>query len=221
MPPGATGGYGDDAAAAAGAALAAFIADNEIDPSTAADLATVRTFQRVLFLLDDSGSMRTKVLPPGVNQWSPQYAACLTRWQELQNDVATMLGAVLAVKPAGGVDVYFLNRPGLYDVTSMAQLAPAFVAPPQGHTPINSVLAQIFARCRDCYPSGNCLVVAITDGEPSPEDGGTDGLFRVLSSGRPRNVFVTIAECNDNVRMRRCAGHSCRAVTAPWPRECL
>ena len=176
-------------------AMQQFAAANEIDPATVDDLGVLATFDRVVFVLDDSGSMATKVCPPGVTQYSPGYAACPTRWQELQNDVSMCMNAVFAVAPGRGVDVFFLNRPGGTNVMSAAQLAPMFMNNPSGGTPLVGKMRDVMAFCGRTYP-GRVLVVCITDGEPS--DGSPDDLFNVLAA-RPRNIFVTIAECNDNV----------------------
>ena len=158
------------------------------------DLGMLASLDRVVFVLDDSGSMATKVCPPGVTQYSPQYTSCPTRWQELQSDVSICMSAVMAAAPGKGVDVFFLNRPGATNIMSPAQLAPMFASDPSGRTPIVGKMRDVMGFCGRTY-QGRVLVVCITDGEPS--DGSPDDLFNVLAS-RPRNVFITVAECNDN-----------------------
>lgn len=42
-----------------------YIEDNELSADVATDLGTVLNTTRVVLLLDDSGSMKTRVVPPG------------------------------------------------------------------------------------------------------------------------------------------------------------
>ena len=80
------------------------------------------------------------------------------------------------------------------NVTNPASLAPLFVSRPAGGTPMISTLRRLF----EVYGSQprRVLVIFVTDGEPS--DGSIDDLFRLLQRGRPDNVHVSLAECNDN-----------------------
>lgn len=136
-------------------------------------------------LLDDSGSMATRVMPPG----SPP-GVTTTRWQELLNDTADLLTLVNAVSPTG-VDIHFLNRPGLGNVTSQQQIAPLFASGPNGRTPMIGALQRLFAQYAG-FP-GRVLLLFVTDGEPS--DGSYDQLFRTLQR-LPANMYLSFVECN-------------------------
>ena len=82
--------------------------------------------------------MNTRVTPPGS---AP--GVITTRWQELLNDTADLLALVIAVSPVG-VDIHFLNRPGVMGVTNVSQVAPLFAPGPGGGTPMIGALQRLF-----------------------------------------------------------------------------
>lgn len=138
----------------------------------AADLASVLPSLRIVLLLDDSGSMKTRVVAPGTSAMS---GPVVTRWQELERLAATVVEMVHATT-GGGLDAHFLNRAPVLNVSNRAQLAPAFAAPPAGGTP----LLRLVRSLAEMYGStgARTLLLVITDGEPS--DGSPDDLFRLL-----------------------------------------
>ena len=93
----------------------------------------------ICLLLDDSGSMSTPCAPGGSVQVSSNpYAPRPTRWDELRNTVSILLQIVTALDQTGhGIDIFFLNRPPLYNVSDPGQVHAAFVAPPSGFTPLS------------------------------------------------------------------------------------
>lgn len=93
-----------------------------------------------------------------------------------------LLNLVNAVSPVG-VDIHFLNRPGMPGVTSIAQIAPLFAQCPSGGTPMIGALQRIFLTYA-AVPS-RVLLLFVTDGEPS--DGTYSQLFRTLQ-GIPQNM---------------------------------
>lgn len=190
-------GFGAAAPAAYTPAFQAFIDDNELSAEVAADLLSVLPSTRVVLLLDDSGSMKTRVLPPGGSAVASA-GPVVTRWSELEKLTATIVEMVNSVT-GGGLDAHFLNRPSVRDARSRAQLAPAFAAPPSGGTPLLSRISALASMYASDLASSRVLLLVITDGEPS--DGSPDDLFlclqRVLRTHSPR-LFVSFAECNDN-----------------------
>jgi len=93
-----------------------------------------------------------------------------------------------------GLDLYFLNRPPVFGVTSSAGLGPSFSAAPNGGTPLIGAIRKVFQAVSIIPESRNVLVVVVGDGEQS--DGSRDDLFRALCS-KKRNVHVSFAECTD------------------------
>jgi len=173
-----------------------FVDDREINPSTADDLYGVLTTSKVALLLDDSGSMKTRVIDDGASAFVAAGAPVITRWSELEKLAAFLVDMVTATTPEG-VDVHFLNRGSVTGVTAAPQLAPLFATGPAGGTPLIGALRRIFDQNLPIAQSGKrVIVVVITDGEPS--DGSADDLFRLLSGQRHDNFHLSIAECNDN-----------------------
>jgi hypothetical protein len=156
----------------------------------------VLTTSRVVLILDDSGSMATTVVQPGQSPWStgPQ----VTRWSELERLAAVLVDMITSTTPEG-LDCHFLNRGSFENVTSPAQLAPAFATGPQGGTPLITAFRRVFASPKylaDIQQGRRVIVVVVTDGEPS--DGDVSTLFMLLARGRPAGFHVSIAEANDN-----------------------
>lgn len=177
-----------------------FVEDNEIAPDVAADLQSVLTTTKVILLLDDSGSMNTRIVDPGAAAFAQAASgAVVTRWSELEKLAATAV-EMITVTASTGLDVHFLNRGSLMGVTRRDQLTSAFAARPAGGTPLISKLTSIFRSAADeCALGRRVLVIVITDGEPS--DGSPDDLYAMLNTYLRRmspNLHVSFAECNDN-----------------------
>ena len=177
------------AAAAPATAWDLYCMQAEVRPDTQADLYDAVAKSKIVLLLDDSGSMSTRITPQAS---SSPVGAITTRWTELMGDTANIVQLVTSVNPRG-VDVHFMNRQGKLGVTDASQLAPLFLNGPSGGTP----MIGLFRRMYDMYrgESGRVLLILVTDGEPS--DGSYSDLFRVLTN-KPDNFYVSFVECNDN-----------------------
>jgi hypothetical protein len=170
------------------------VARKEIRADMADDLYGCLTASKVVLLLDDSGSMGSRVSDP----LSLPYArgGCTTRWSELDMLAHSAIDIITSTNPAG-VDTYFLNRPSMMGVTSHEQIAPAFITPPRGGTPIIGALRNIFSVYNSLAASGTrVLIVVITDGEPS--DGSTSDLFNLLKYQRHPNIHISLAEMSED-----------------------
>jgi hypothetical protein len=163
----------------------------EVQPQLQADLRSAVEGSQVVLLLDDSGSMSTRVRPPPGSPSSGNPNT--TRWSELIGDVAQLLELVTALKPNEGVDVHFMNRPGVTGVTNAQQLNTCFSRGPGGGTPMIGSLRKMFQMYGN--PGRRVLLILVTDGEPS--DGSYNQLFRTLQS-MPSHMYLSMVECNDN-----------------------
>lgn len=170
------------------------VARKEIRADMADDLYGCLTASKVVLLLDDSGSMGTRVSDPMSLPYSRNGIA--TRWSELDMLAHSAIDIITSTNPAG-VDTYFLNRASMMGVTSHEQIAPAFLSPPRGGTPIIGALRNIFSVYNSLAASGTrVLVVVITDGEPS--DGSTADLFNLLKYQRHNNIHISLAEMSED-----------------------
>lgn len=168
--------------------------DNEMPADIANDIFQVLMSTRVVLLLDDSGSMTTKVIPPGMSAMTA--TAAMTRWAELERLTATLVDMISAAT-SGGLDVHFLNRPSFLGVNCKEALAPAFQDRPKGGTPLCSAIPRVLSHYEAVCAQSRVLLIIITDGEPS--DGSADDLFYVLQRELRRpNLHVSMCECNDN-----------------------
>ena len=177
--------------------------NNEIKPDASADLLSVLSDTKIVLLLDDSGSMSTRVVDPGASAFALSAGGVqATRWSELEKLTASVVDMLTAAPTAEKMDAYFLNRGKHLNVSDRSQIAPFFSQGPRGGTPLCGSLRRIFdAYQADMQAGRRVLVIVITDGEPS--DGGVDDLFSLMESalkyGRNKDkLFVSFAECNDN-----------------------
>eukprot|EP01063_Lacrimia_lanifica_P032444 TRINITY_DN5549_c0_g2_i4.p1 TRINITY_DN5549_c0_g2~~TRINITY_DN5549_c0_g2_i4.p1 ORF type:complete len:506 (+),score=139.51 TRINITY_DN5549_c0_g2_i4:92-1609(+) len=179
-------------------------------------------------IVDDSGSMNnvtdsnTDELGDYMRQrvggaaraTAPPQGRQLTRWQEAQDRVHTILD-LLTYVPTGDIEVGFLNRqdrvhltrrgntPEQFAADAHSQVAAAFRQPPSGQTPTKRALLAAFQQAR-----GNTMHYLLTDGEPSDAmervDTDEDGKsFRrypeieqiVMHRRNPRGNPITFVSC--------------------------
>jgi hypothetical protein len=111
----------------------------------------------VVLILDDSGSMNT----PLANQTGNAFAPQKTRWAELKQTVQIIID-IAAVLDKDGVDLYFLNRATVLNVTSSAQVEAVFANPPAGLTPTTPVVQSVLAAKRAVAAEKKVLMIIAT-----------------------------------------------------------
>jgi hypothetical protein len=161
----------------------------ELKREVAEQMKEVLSDCEVVLLCDDSDSMCRPIAEEGTDPFAVKRS---TRWLELKKLASIIIEIVTAINP-NGMDIYFLNRPKIMNVTSPAGLQAAFAMPPTGGTPLIGSLRHIFQDKKNNHRKIT-LVVVITDGEPT--DGPREALFQVLKN-KPSNVHVSFAECTD------------------------
>lgn len=169
------------------------VKNNELSPAVSNQLREVLTTCEIVLLCDDSSSMNQTIAEEGTDAFAVKKS---TRWLELKKLASIMIDFITSINPKG-LDIYFLNRPKICNVTDLSGLQSVFSNPPNGGTPLIRSINQI---CNDksYLPSNkSLLIVVITDGEPN--DGNRNDLYntlvRVTSKG---NVHISFAECTDN-----------------------
>jgi hypothetical protein len=131
----------------------------EIQQTLAQRLLRLQDY-RIILLCDDSGSMKT-----------PVNNSSRSRWDELHDFVQIIL-EIGVIFDANGVDVHFLNRPPILNVTDPEVVKHVFSKPPRGYTPIVTALRQIFQSPATRVGHGKkALVFIATDGAPTDENG--------------------------------------------------
>ena len=121
---------------------------------------------KVVFLCDDSGSM-------SLDAYSGEFikdpfAAIPTRFQELSNMVKFVMDIVCVISN-DPIDLYFLNRAGKQNAKSYMEVAPLFIPPPNGGTPIVRALKSIITDKKLMMAEKNLLIFIATDGMPTDD----------------------------------------------------
>lgn len=167
------------------------VKQNELSQQVANQLYQVLSTCEIVMLCDDSDSMNKAICEEGTDPFAPKRT---TRWLELKRLAAILIDFVTSINPAG-LDIYFLNRPTIANVTNVSGLQNTFNTPPNGGTPLIGALNRIYYDKRDIPSNKNLLVICITDGEPT--DGTRNDLYNTLVNKRS-NVHISLAECTDN-----------------------
>ncbi|TPX63961.1 hypothetical protein CcCBS67573_g08538 [Chytriomyces confervae] len=178
-------------------AFRSLVMRHEISSLMALKLRKLEAYD-IAVICDDSGSMMTKSTM-GLTEANP-FAPTTTRWDELKLTVQIVTD-IAATLDEDGIDVYFLNRPPLRNVTHSSQLEASFSKRPQGYTPITRVLKQVLREKKSgLAESGkNLFILIATDGVPTTDQGVEDkrGLWSVLAYERGDTPIVFLA-CTDN-----------------------
>ena len=147
-----------------------------------------------VFLFDDSGSMR-----------NTDSGATMSRWNELKQFSSNAIALASAFDP-DGVDVYFLNRPKVSNVKSIAQLEQVFLKEPTDYclTPLTNKLELILHEHRQKFAKGNLILIIATDGEPRSQDG-TDSVHAFTEALKKRHHTVGVSSASGiPVSIRAC-----------------
>jgi len=124
-----------------------------------------------------------------------------TRWDELRSIVQIII-EIAAIFDTNGVDVHFLNRPPMNNVTDGRQVVESFIQRPSGLTPLTSALRRIFQSAASKPGSDKRLLVFVaTDGAPTDANGNVDvqSLENLMRNERQANTtYVTFLACTDD-----------------------
>ena len=143
----------------------------------------------IVFVCDDSGSMKTPVDEKGN-----------TRWSELCAIVKRLLPITLMFD-ANGVDIYFLNGGKYSKVKNAADVDHAFSRTPGDYTPLVPVLRDIFqSPMAQPGREKKLLVLIATDGAPTDEEGNAEVARLEALMRDTRNAettYVSFLLCTD------------------------
>jgi len=161
----------------------------------AAKLRALGNF-KVVFLCDDSGSM-------SLDAYSGEFikdpfAAIPTRFQELSNMVKFVMDIVCVISN-DPIDLYFLNRAGKQNAKSYMEVAPLFIPPPNGGTPMVRVLKEIINEKKLIMAEKNLLIFIATDGMPADDNDNRNfpelAEFLKRSLDQFPSLYVTFMAC--------------------------
>lgn len=180
---------------------------HEISERMAGKLRRLEEFDIVL-ICDDSGSMNQPCSQPSSNHTSrePWFAPRQTRWDELRETIKVVV-EIATTLDQDGVDLFFLNRLPIRNVTQPEEIERAFQDTPSGYTPLARVLREVLNAKRGVLEGHRehrkkVLILIATDGEPTDERGNPDRttVRHILQKERiPRgSVHVSFVACTDD-----------------------
>lgn len=166
----------------------------EIRPDFCSKLRQLEGFE-IVIVCDDSGSMAQPLDQTPSDPFGKKY----TRWDELKHYVSIVTD-IAGVLDQNGLDIYFLNRPGVTGITHSEQVQPLFQNSPAGYTPIPRVLDQIGRDKAQTIGEKKMLILIATDGQPTNDVGNdaTREFFECLKRRSP-NIYVSIIACTDDM----------------------
>ncbi len=175
--------------------LTEIIRKYEINQEYAHKLHVLKKF-KIVFILDDSGSMNTKLIDSPLNKKDNLIQA--KRWDELKY-FTNIIIELAAIFNSNGCDVYFLNRNSVLNVTDKSQLFFSFNDKPEGYTPLEERFQEVLRNNSNLDEKIKLLVIIVTDGEPTDRSGKVNiKQFKDCLLNRPINVYTTIAVCTDD-----------------------
>jgi len=147
----------------------------------------------IYMVIDDSGSMGSVV-----DAGKDPYAPVRSRWDELKETVR-IVAEIATIFDRDGIDLYFLNRPDVHNVSCYEQIQENFRAPPCGYTPLADTLKRIFREKDMDIREKPTMVIIATDGAPTDTRGNPDidNFTKVLMS-KHKNVVVSVLACTDD-----------------------
>lgn len=145
----------------------------------------------IVIIADDSGSMSQKAHAVPKND---PFALVPTRWEELCRRVMDIVEFATALDK-DGIDIYFLKRGVVRNITSPDDAKKLFETPPGGGTPLLSTYSQVLSDKLTNSRESKTLILIATDGEPDRKDAFIRCLERRDS---PHRCPTSIMACTDN-----------------------
>ncbi|AYV83947.1 MAG: hypothetical protein Hyperionvirus14_36 [Hyperionvirus sp.] len=164
----------------------------ELKADVAEQLKQVLSKCEVVLLCDDSSSMGNAIAEENTDPFAPKRS---TRWLELKRLASKIIEFVTAIN-AEGLDIHFLNRTPILNVTTTTGLQNVFNIAPDGDTPLIGALWNLYRDKASKKRQKELLIIVITDGEPT--DASRQDLYNTLIEITKDGItHVSFAECTD------------------------
>jgi len=153
----------------------------------------------IVVIADDSSSMARPAHAPAANR---PFDKVPSRWDELKQRT-TQIMDIACCLDQDGIDIYFLNRPAVFNVNDARQAEAIFSAPPQGYTPLSECYKRVLTD-KLSGKEGRVMIIIATDGEPNRlENGGwlndVAGFEHLLKTrAQPQRSPTMIMACTDS-----------------------
>lgn len=159
----------------------------ELNPDSIQKLEQLNQY-KIVFILDDSGSMNTI-----------EQASNVSRWDELLHFMNISLEIALLYNTEG-CDIHFLNRQSVKNCKDKTQLNSLFQDKPYGYTLLTRTVQQVIDENPvDLLQGRQLLLIITTDGVPTDAVGNTNlPEFTNCLSNRPSYVFTNIIACTND-----------------------
>lgn len=174
------------------------ILKHEISSYYATKIRQLENFE-IVFICDDSGSMRSKVKP------NSPYEQASTRWEELKDTVKKVMELAVLMDP-DGLDIYFMNREPLLGATDTNTIEAMFLNEPSGYTPLIPAIERVLADKKQVMVERKLLIIIATDGVSTDQYGkeNSDQVEKLLRAMEKNYVklgvktFISFLACTDD-----------------------
>eukprot|EP01063_Lacrimia_lanifica_P029775 TRINITY_DN45_c0_g2_i3.p2 TRINITY_DN45_c0_g2~~TRINITY_DN45_c0_g2_i3.p2 ORF type:complete len:381 (+),score=126.24 TRINITY_DN45_c0_g2_i3:72-1214(+) len=174
--------------------LQCILSKYEVTIADVNDLVVLQDYE-IVFVADDSGSMQLSSMPTDQRVLG---GANTTRWDEMKQTVQ-QVAEIACCLDHDGIDLYFLNRNPIYNITSSddARFAAAFAAGPSGSTPLTETVRRVVAEKGGTEKP--VLMLIATDGEPNDgPEAFKSAIRKALKCSAPKFKFQILACTEDD-----------------------
>ena len=159
-------------------------------------LKQIENFE-IVVICDDSYSMRcpaTNATPFSCMRYTKD-----SRWEELKKIVSIVID-IATIFDKDGIDIYFLNREPLFNVTKKEELNKTFDILPEGFTPLVKTLKKVLIDKKNIILTRNLLILIATDGLPydKTDDETVKKFKNLLKQREKQNIYISILACTDD-----------------------
>jgi hypothetical protein len=151
-------------------------------------MSVLKNYKLVL-CVDDSSSMNNAII-------ESNNGCVLSRYEEIKT-IIDMLINITKIYDNDGLDVHFLNKNPVYNITDYGSVKHILDKIPSGHTPLRHITKGIFHHYK--YIDKPLLLIVVTDGLPT-DNNGNENLEAYINLLKKRNCdtnFISFLSCSE------------------------